>query len=94
MFEIHYQNPEKISGQVDSSGIRIKTTEKLRDYDAAVMELGVEYEDVMAVPPQSVAFPLSGYCTSDCTKSAFPKTGITIIGSQLHMHERGVRGKK
>jgi dopamine beta-monooxygenase len=57
----------------------------------AVMELGLEYTDKMAIPPGQLAFPLSGYCIAECTKVAFPKTGITIFGSQLHTHLRGVR---
>lgn len=91
--EIHYNNPDLVAGNIDSSGMRIKYVEKLRKYDAAVMELGLEYTDKMAIPPGQIAFPLSGYCIADCTKAALPKTGITVFGSQLHTHLRGVRGK-
>lgn len=55
------------------------------------MELGLEYTDKMAIPPGQIAFPLSGYCIAECTNIAFPKTGITVFGSQLHTHTRGVR---
>jgi len=55
------------------------------------MELGLEYTDKMAIPPGQMAFPLSGYCVADCTRSALPRTGIIIFGSQLHTHLRGVR---
>lgn len=40
----------------------------MRPLDAAVMELGLEYTDKMAIPPGQKEFTLSGYCVSDCTK--------------------------
>nr|CAA94391.2 tyramine-beta-hydroxylase [Drosophila melanogaster] len=89
--EVHFNNPEKQSGLVDNSGFRIKMSKTLRQYDAAVMELGLEYTDKMAIPPGQTAFPLSGYCVADCTRAALPATGIIIFGSQLHTHLRGVR---
>lgn len=39
----------------------------LRQYDAGVMELGLEYTDKMALPPGMKTFTLSGYCISECT---------------------------
>ncbi|KAH8290022.1 hypothetical protein KR044_000465 [Drosophila immigrans] len=89
--EVHFNNPELQTGLVDSSGFRIKLSKTLRQYDAGVMELGLEYTDKMAIPPAQTAFPLSGYCVADCTRSALPRTGIIIFGSQLHTHLRGVR---
>lgn len=91
--EVHYNNPNLVAGVVDNSGMRIKFIDKLRKYDAAVMELGLEYTDKMAVPQGQLAFPLSGYCIAECTKLALPNKGITVFGSQLHTHLRGVRGK-
>uniref|UniRef100_A0A1B0D5V1 Uncharacterized protein n=1 Tax=Phlebotomus papatasi TaxID=29031 RepID=A0A1B0D5V1_PHLPP len=89
--EVHFNNPDLVNGTVDSSGMRLKIVSKLRKFDAAVMELGLEYTDKMAIPPGQVGFPLSGYCISECTKLALPPEGITIFGSQLHTHLRGVR---
>lgn len=47
--------------------MRLKMVSKLRKYDAAIMELGLEYTDKMAIPPGLNAFPLSGYCVAECT---------------------------
>lgn len=41
---------------------------KLRQYDAAIMELGLEYTDKMAIPQGVLAFPLSGHCIAECTE--------------------------
>jgi hypothetical protein len=42
-------------------------TSTLRPFDGGVMELGLEYTDKMAIPPQQPAFVLSGYCITECT---------------------------
>ncbi|XP_041816615.1 dopamine beta-hydroxylase [Chelmon rostratus] len=91
--EVHYHNPLHISGRRDSSGIRLHYTPSLRRYDAGIMELGLVYTPVMAIPPKQHTFFLSGYCTSKCTQTALPPGGIYIFASQLHTHlaGRGVR---
>lgn len=52
---------------VDSSGIVLHITDRKRKYDAAIMELGLEYTDKMAIPGGQRAFPLSGHCIPQCT---------------------------
>lgn len=89
--EVHFNNPERLAGGRDSSGMRIHFVKTLRKYDAQVMELGLEYTDKMAIPPGQIGFPLSGYCIPECTEIALPARGITVFGSQLHAHLRGVR---
>ncbi|KAM9323410.1 dopamine beta-hydroxylase-like [Pholidichthys leucotaenia] len=91
--EVHYHNPLLMSGKQDSSGIRLHYTPSLRRYDAGIMELGLVYTPVMAIPPRQQTFYLSGFCTSKCTQTALPPGGIYIFASQLHTHlaGRGVR---
>lgn len=62
------------SGRRDSSGIRLHFTRSLRRYDAGIMELGLVYTPVMAVPPQQRSFYLSGYCNSQCTRTVCNST--------------------
>lgn len=54
---------------------------ELRQYDAAIMELGLEYTDKMAIPPGVLAFPLSGYCIAECTKM------VDLIFIQQKVHD-------
>uniref|UniRef100_A0A673AUS3 Dopamine beta-hydroxylase n=1 Tax=Sphaeramia orbicularis TaxID=375764 RepID=A0A673AUS3_9TELE len=91
--EVHYHNPLIISDRRDSSGIRLHYTPSLRPFDAGIMELGLVYTPLMAIPPKQQTFYLSGYCTSKCTQTALPPGGINIFASQLHTHlaGRGVR---
>ncbi|RLW00370.1 hypothetical protein DV515_00008764 [Chloebia gouldiae] len=72
--EIHYHNPLVFKGRRDSSGIRLYYTATLRPYDAGIMELGLVYTPVMAIPPGEESFILTGYCTDKCTQlvSAVP----------------------
>ncbi|KAM9820161.1 dopamine beta-hydroxylase [Neosynchiropus ocellatus] len=99
--EVHYHNPLLLSGRRDSSGIRLHYTSSLRPYDAGIMELGLVYTPIMAIPPKQHTFYLSGYCSSKCTQTALPQDGIYIFASQLHTHLAGrevrtvlVRGTK
>lgn len=40
----------------------------MRPHDAGIMELGLVYTPLMAIPPQETAFVLTGYCTDKCTQ--------------------------
>nr|CAG4646117.1 EOG090X0318 [Macrothrix elegans] len=91
MLEVHYNNPTLKGDWIDSSGIRLWYTSHLRQYDAGVMELGLEYTDKMAIPPGQEEYTLTGYCLPQCTAVSIPKKGITIFGSQLHTHLLGYR---
>nr|XP_020744109.1 dopamine beta-hydroxylase [Odocoileus virginianus texanus] len=81
--------PSLPPGRRDSSGIRLYYTATLRRFDAGIMELGLVYTPVMAIPPQETAFVLTGYCTDKCTQLALPASGIHIFASQLHTHLTG-----
>uniref|UniRef100_A0A8D2LCD1 Dopamine beta-hydroxylase n=1 Tax=Varanus komodoensis TaxID=61221 RepID=A0A8D2LCD1_VARKO len=89
--EVHYHNPLALKGHHDSSGIRLYYTASLRPYDAGIMELGLVYTPVMAIPPGESHFYLTGYCTDKCTQMALPPDGIHIFASQLHTHLTGRR---
>ncbi|XP_060594958.1 dopamine beta-hydroxylase-like [Ruditapes philippinarum] len=91
LLEVHYNNPDKVAGMIDASGIRFYVTSSLRHYDAGIMELGLEYTNKMAIPPRQDNFSLTGYCIAECTKKGLPPEGIFIYASQLHTHLTGRR---
>ncbi|XP_072906327.1 dopamine beta-hydroxylase [Hemitrygon akajei] len=91
--EVHYHNPLKLSGRLDQSGIRLFYTPTLRKFNAGIMELGLVYTPIMAIPPGETSFVLSGYCTAKCTEHTLPKSGIRIFASQLHTHLTGTKVK-
>ena len=51
--------PLFLPGRRDSSGIRLHYTATLRRFDAGIMELGLVYSPVMAIPPRETAFVLT-----------------------------------
>ena len=93
VLEIHYDNPKLRDDIVDSSGLKIfyQGGEKLRQYDAGIMEIGLEYNPKNSIPPKQSLFHLHGYCLSECTSAGLPRNGITVFASQLHTHLTGRR---
>ncbi|XP_076454775.1 dopamine beta-hydroxylase-like [Babylonia areolata] len=91
LLEVHYNNPQHLTGLVDSSGMRFHVTRKLRAHDAGIMQLGLTYTDKMAIPPRQRMFTLTGYCTQQCTEAGLPPSGVTAFASQLHTHLTGKR---
>ncbi|GMT03094.1 hypothetical protein PENTCL1PPCAC_25268, partial [Pristionchus entomophagus] len=85
MVEMHYNNPPRTAGQVDSSGFDIVLTPHLRPHDAGIMEIGVIYGDANSIPPHQAAFEMTGFCTADCTEK-FPEDGINVFYTQMHAH--------
>lgn len=76
--------------------MKIKIISELREFDAAIMELGLEYSDKMAIPQGLTAFPLSGYCISDCTNVVSEFTGKLYATTRLtkfEIHNRRYRRK-
>ena len=95
VLEVHYDNPNRRSDIIDSSGLRIYyqggKSEPLRKYDAGIMEIGLEYNAKNSIPPRMPHFHLHGFCLSQCTEAALQRGGITVFASQLHTHLTGRR---
>jgi dopamine beta-monooxygenase len=96
VLEIHYDNAKLKENLIDSSGMRIffqgGTNEMLRKFDAGILEIGLEYNPKMAIPPRSNEFHLNAYCLSECTKAGLSRGNpITVFASQLHTHLTGRR---
>lgn len=103
VLEVHYNNPMRLAGLIDSSGLRFEYTHALREHDAGILEVGLEYTDKNSVPP-GVLVPLAGHCVSECTRVAMSAAtttcnthnerssdaGIYVFAGQLHTHLTGV----
>ena len=57
------------AGVVDSSGLRLYKTERLRQYDAGVVTLGHKVEPTHIIPPHSSSWNTLGHCTDHCTRA-------------------------
>ena len=80
-----------IADWIDSSGMSFWVTDVYRQFDAGVVELGLEYTDKNSIPPKMEKFSLTGVCNTECTSVGFPSNGINVFASQLHTHLTGVR---
>jgi len=94
LLEMHYDNPQHIQGQRDSSGLSIYYTDKLRKYDAGNAAVGVRVKGWMIVPPKQKNWISVGYCMHQCTESSLKSTGlpgggINVFASLLHTHLAG-----
>ena len=59
-----------IAGIIDSSGIRIRMTSKLRKHDVGSVNLGAIVTNYQVIPPGEKAFVSRGYCGSECITQA------------------------
>ncbi|KXZ46096.1 hypothetical protein GPECTOR_47g373 [Gonium pectorale] len=74
--QVHYNNPEHVSGVVDASGFEIIYTPRLRPYDAGILTVG---QKAIAIPPGRPKYSLAPSL----------KTPLRLLGSGLHMHLLG-----
>ncbi|XP_055334962.1 MOXD1 homolog 1-like [Paramacrobiotus metropolitanus] len=90
VIQVHYDNTDNIEFN-DDSGIKFLLTDSLRKYDSGLLTVGAMDEDLsFAIPPRQPVFQMQAQCSDACTRKYFPKDGIRIYSSTLHMHTRGV----
>ena len=89
MLETHYDNPAYHAPLRDNSGIRIRYTADLREFDTGMLLLGSEVNFLQFIPPRQSLFRSVGHCTADCTSEGLPESGIKIISGVLHSHLAG-----
>ncbi|CAD5112484.1 DgyrCDS1700 [Dimorphilus gyrociliatus] len=91
--EVHYDNPKLRSGIVDSSGIRLWVTKKLRKYDSNIIEAGHIVKHSQIIPPYAENFVSVGHCPKECITEAFTKDNleeVNVFAVFLHSHLKGV----
>ncbi|XP_068720678.1 DBH-like monooxygenase protein 1, partial [Montipora capricornis] len=94
ILEVHYDNPQEREGMIDSSGLRLYYTKRLRKYDAGMLYVGAAVDQSMMIPPKEKSWEFNGFCSEECTKeglrnSKLPEGGINVIASGLHTHLAG-----
>jgi len=91
--QIHYDNPDEVSGVVDSSGLKIYYTPTLREHTAGMLQFGLELGAWQFIPPGMEDAVNIAYCMSECTgadDSGIPETGVYMFSAFLHAHVLGV----
>ncbi|XP_048241437.1 uncharacterized protein LOC124142797 [Haliotis rufescens] len=85
VMQFHWTNPELRSDYVDSSGMTIYYTPKLRKYDAGFLVTGQQY---LEIPPGAKRSTFESTCTEECTNKLM-KGNIYITSGLSHMHYLG-----
>ncbi|CAL8081547.1 unnamed protein product [Orchesella dallaii] len=89
MLEVHFHNPEKISGLFLESGVEAVYTSKLRPYDGGAFLLSYDLFGFFMIPPGTQNFDVYSHCDSRCTSEMFPEQGIDVYAVQGHTHGSG-----
>lgn len=80
VIQIHYNNAQGLSGEVDETGFDLCTTDQLRPNDADIMATGTVQIDL---PPHATT-------TTTCDLSVPQELGnITVLSAWAHMHRLG-----
>ncbi|XP_054876024.1 DBH-like monooxygenase protein 2 homolog [Poeciliopsis prolifica] len=90
--EIHYNNPQKKEGIIDSSGLRLYYTDKLRQHDVGILTTGVFPVSHMeyAIPPKAAKFQSYGICnTTLFSRFEDPIPDLQVFSVLLHTHLAG-----
>ena len=60
-----------------------------RANDAGFLYVAHEVDSSITLPPDVNNWKVVGHCSSECTKSKFPKDGIKFFNVLLHSHLSG-----
>ncbi|CAG5132239.1 unnamed protein product [Candidula unifasciata] len=85
--QLHWNNPDKRSDYIDTSGLQIYYTPNLRRYNAGVLMVGSAYFNL---PPRRPEIRIQGHCSGACTNSSI-KGSIIVTSAWNHMHYAGNR---
>jgi len=87
VIEIHYDNPNRLSGVSDHSGVRVHWTPVLREYNAGVMAIADAWLNLPAIPPQQKEVHREISCPSECTSEW--THDIHVFNQFNHQHQIG-----
>jgi len=90
VLQIHYDNPTKIEGKTDSSGVRMWLTTQLRQYDSGFLFFGINNRNIN-IPPKSENWHSAGVCPASQTQpiGKTPLGRLEIFSVANHQHLSG-----
>jgi cytochrome c551/c552 len=83
VLQVHYNNLQHLSGEMDASGFDLCTTDQLRPNDADVLAFGTEKLTIPAHGATDVT------CDFPVPAGAAPPGGYHMLGAMPHMHKLG-----
>lgn len=90
LMETHFTSPSDGSmAALDGSGMKLYYTPELRRHDAGVISIGMDPNWRHIIPPGQQKVVSSGHCVSECTRQAFPRSGINMFAVVMKTHRIG-----
>jgi Copper type II ascorbate-dependent monooxygenase, C-terminal domain/Copper type II ascorbate-dependent monooxygenase, N-terminal domain len=84
VLQVHYNNLQGLSGQMDQSGVDLCTTTDLREHDADIMAFGsTGFDGIVPMATSELD------CTTPLPSLVDPYFPVTIFQSWPHMHQIG-----
>lgn len=91
LIEIHYNNPELVQNQIDSSGMRFYFSFAPREFEAAFLEIGDPFIQLGGTPIPDGLTEWTFECDTACSRFALGSESVTVFQESLHMHTSGTR---
>ncbi|ODN05523.1 DBH-like monooxygenase protein 1, partial [Orchesella cincta] len=91
LLQMHYDNPEVLSGLQLRFSLEVYYTSILRQHDLGLMYVGkaTPGSPTIVIPPSELNHTVYGQCGSGCTNLMLPKSGIHVVAAKLHTHLAG-----
>ncbi|CAG2116969.1 unnamed protein product, partial [Medioppia subpectinata] len=86
MINMHYDNPDRVAGRLDSSGIEVFYTQQHRKYEAFTLGIGSPLDDRIFIPPGQSAFHITGHCHTKCFENYMDHDGLKVFAIWPHAH--------
>ena len=90
MLEIHYNNPNLISGAIDNSGVRFYYTEEPREHAMGILQLGDPFVALYDTPVGEGISEHTFECQGGCSALALDEP-VTVLREYINMHATGTR---
>jgi hypothetical protein len=89
--EIHFDNPARVQGVLDSSGVRLHYTTDEKEFEAGFLQLGDPNVSLFGQPVGNGLVEHTFACPGGCSSFVLGDKKVTILREYLHMHQTGVR---
>lgn len=89
LLDLHYNNPEKLDGLLDSSGVRLRFTTNIRPNFGRTIFTGSQPGLDILIPGRAASFTIPTLCSNECTEKHVPENGSTIFAVLFHANRIG-----
>jgi hypothetical protein len=93
MYEIHYDNPEGLSGVRFTTAVEMFNTPIPRANEAAILFAATQISISHLIPPKAEEYVTAAHCGAQCTSEKLDVAGIKVFNVMMHSHLLGRKMK-